>query len=105
MPEVGIAEIFDEPDRLAGGLHFRSQLFVDAGELVKAEDRLLDGKPFELFLEGEIRQLVVADHDLGGDVEVGYLVGLCNKGGGPGGPGIGFDHKDIAVLDGELNIN
>src|SRR5580704_9149311 len=48
---------------------------------------------------------MTADHDLGGDVEIGYLVGLGNKRRRPGRTRVGFDDMDPSILDGELDVD
>jgi hypothetical protein len=35
LPEIRIAQVFDEPYRFAGAFHFWAQFFVHAGEFIE----------------------------------------------------------------------
>ena len=94
-------------NRMASPVDFISgpSSLLTPGNLLKLKTGSLMAKPFSFFSNVKSVSLWRADHDLGGDIEIGYLVSLGNKRGRPGRPGIGFDHEDLIVFDRELDID
>src|SRR5690606_20572521 len=104
LAEKRIVQVFDKADCLAGRLHFGTQFLIDFGELVEGKHGFLNGKSFQFALDLEILQLICAQHYFGGDVDKGHIVGLGNEWHSPGSPRICFDHVDLFVFNGELDI-
>src|SRR5690606_38378347 len=81
LPEPGVPEVFDEADSFSRTLHLRPELLVHMGEFVETEYGFLDGKPLQVLFNLVVGELFLADHDLGGYVEIGDAISLGNKGG------------------------
>ena len=75
LSEEGVSKILDEVYRFARRLHLRPERLIDVRELIEREHGDFDGIPIQARLELEVLQLV-AEHHLGGPVDVGLAVGL-----------------------------
>ena len=58
LPEIGIGEVDDVADRLAGTLHLRAEVFVHVGKFVEAKHRHLGGEAAGLGADVDFELLV-----------------------------------------------
>ena len=104
MPEIGVLEIRDKPDGFAGRFHFGAQLFIYFGEFIEGEHRFFNSIANQFAFDGEIFQLVYAQHDLRRNIDVRYIISLGDERNGARCAGVGLYHVNLFIFYGELNI-
>ena len=97
----GTVQLVVIADGLAGGLHLRGQVGIQAADLIEGEHRHLH-IPAVLFfgidVEDALLLQALAQDDLGGDIRQAVAGGLGQEGNGAGGAGIDLDDIDLLVL-------
>src|SRR5690606_35060911 len=102
----GLGEAVPHTHHLTGGLHFRPEDRVNAGELGEGEHRFLDAVKVRYDFLGEAQLLQrLAGHDPCGDLRQRCADALGYEGHGTRSTGVHLDDVDNAVLQCQLHVH
>ena len=79
LAEEGVCQVINKMNGFAGTLHLRAQSRIYIWEFVEGKDWNFNSVSLQLLIEFKVLELMRAQHDLRGDIEIRDLICFCDK--------------------------